>query len=113
MYFAGERVPNYHCLNCKEKRDAIKKLDISKLPPILIIHLKRFYADPHGNNVYRKKQNYVDFPLSDLNMLNNVARTERNNASNVNHIYNLYAVSNHYGSMEQGHYTGKKIWLSS
>lgn len=41
MYFYGEKINGWNCPNCKQKRDAIKKLDISKLPPILVIHLKR------------------------------------------------------------------------
>lgn len=43
MYFYGERISGWNCPKCKEKRDAIKKLDISKLPPILVIHLKRYF----------------------------------------------------------------------
>jgi ubiquitin carboxyl-terminal hydrolase 8 len=100
-------VLGWNCPWCKEKRDAIKKLDISKLPPILVIHLKRFYADPNSPSSYKKKQNYVDFQLTDLNMLPYVARTEKNNGSNNKHVYHLYGVSNHYGSMESGHYTGE------
>lgn len=41
MYFSGEKIHGWNCPNCKTKRDAIKKLDISKLPPILVVHLKR------------------------------------------------------------------------
>lgn len=107
MYFHGEMVMGWNCPYCKMPRDAIKKLDISKLPPVLVIHLKRFYADPYSNSTFRKKTIFVDFPLSDMNMINYVARTEKNNGSNSQHIYNLYAVSNHYGSMESGHYTGE------
>lgn len=42
MYFNGERIKGWNCPNCKDKREAIKKLDISKLPPVLVIHFKRF-----------------------------------------------------------------------
>jgi ubiquitin carboxyl-terminal hydrolase 8 len=108
MYFHGEVVRGWICPHCKEPREAIKKLDISKLPPVLVIHLKRFYADPYTNGTFRKKTIYVDFPLSDMNMMPYVARSEKNNGSNSQHVYNLYAVSNHYGSMESGHYTGKQ-----
>lgn len=41
MYFNGERIQGWNCPFCKQKREAIKKLDISKLPPILVVHLKR------------------------------------------------------------------------
>jgi ubiquitin carboxyl-terminal hydrolase 8 len=100
-------VMGWNCPSCKVPREAIKKLDISKLPPVLVIHLKRFCADPFMNSTFRKKQVYVDFPLTDMSMLPYVARTEKNSGSNSQHTYHLYAVSNHYGSMESGHYTGE------
>jgi ubiquitin carboxyl-terminal hydrolase 8 len=104
MYFNGETIYGWDCPNCKTKRNAVKKLDISKLPPILVIHFKRFYADPDSIS-YRKKQNYVNFPLTELDMAQYVAPSERKNLAQGKHIYNLYGVSNHYGSMESGHYT--------
>lgn len=42
MYFHGEDISGWNCPQCKQPRDAIKKLDISKLPPILVIHFKRY-----------------------------------------------------------------------
>lgn len=38
----SERISGWRCPKCKELRDADKKTDICKLPPILIIHLKRY-----------------------------------------------------------------------
>ncbi|CAF4881216.1 unnamed protein product [Pieris macdunnoughi] len=100
LYLNGETIPGWNCPNCKEKRDAVKKLDISRLPPVLVIHFKRFYLDPKEYcNAFRKRQTYIDFPLENLDM--------RQFSLNCpgNPVYNLYAVSNHYGSMEGGHYT--------
>lgn len=106
MYFHGEVIEDWDCPSCKQKRDAVKKLDISKLPPVLVIHLKRFYADPSSNS-YRKKTLFVDFPVNSLDINEYVARSEkrRHTGSQLNTTYNLYAISNHYGSMESGHYT--------
>ncbi|XP_035794909.1 ubiquitin carboxyl-terminal hydrolase 8-like isoform X1 [Anopheles albimanus] len=107
MYFNGEEVRGWHCPKCKSNQDAIKKLDISRLPSIMVIHFKRFYADPEtAATVYRKKQTLVKFPLSDLNMTRYLARTEVNRNKRLTTFrYHLYGVSNHYGSMESGHYT--------
>ncbi|XP_053671605.1 ubiquitin carboxyl-terminal hydrolase 8 [Anopheles nili] len=107
MYFNGEEVRGWHCPKCKSNQDAIKKLDISRLPSILVVHFKRFYADPDTmSTVYRKKQTLVKFPLSELNMTRYLARTEVNrNKRLTTYRYHLYGVSNHYGSMESGHYT--------
>uniref|UniRef100_A0A034VW25 Ubiquitin carboxyl-terminal hydrolase n=1 Tax=Bactrocera dorsalis TaxID=27457 RepID=A0A034VW25_BACDO len=104
MYFSGERIHGWNCPNCKTKRDAVKKLDISKLPPVLVIHMKRFYADTDAvGNSYKKKQNYVRFPLENLDMTPYIAKSESRSVTPK--TYQLYGVSNHYGSMESGHYT--------
>lgn len=42
LYFNGEIIEGWTCPQCKQNRDAIKKLDICKLPPVLVIHFKRF-----------------------------------------------------------------------
>ncbi|KAH8336607.1 hypothetical protein KR074_012323 [Drosophila pseudoananassae] len=103
LYFSGERIQGWNCPNCNTKRDAIKKLDISKLPPVLVVHLKRFYADPSNTGAYIKKQNYLRFPLDNLEMTPYIARAESRAVTPK--TYQLYAVSNHYGTMEGGHYT--------
>ncbi|XP_049964107.1 ubiquitin carboxyl-terminal hydrolase 8 [Schistocerca serialis cubense] len=98
LYLAGERITGWTCPACKEKRDAVKKFDILYLPPVLIIHFKRFYVD----GWCRKRQNYVDFPIDKLDM------EQYLNESSYNHshmTFSLYGVSNHYGTMEGGHYT--------
>uniref|UniRef100_A0A1B6KW12 ubiquitinyl hydrolase 1 n=2 Tax=Graphocephala atropunctata TaxID=36148 RepID=A0A1B6KW12_9HEMI len=49
----------------------------------------------------RKRMNMVEFPISDFDM-----KPHTHNDSELRfHNYNLYAVSNHYGSMDSGHYT--------
>lgn len=106
MYFNGENISGWNCPRCKVPRDAIKKLDISKLPPVLTIHLKRFYADSYS---FRKKSIFVEFPYTDMDMLQYMAPKERLTATK--HVYYLYAVSNHYGTMESGHYTGTYFWI--
>lgn len=42
MYFDGEKINGWFCPKCNMEREAIKKLDISKVPPILVVHLKRY-----------------------------------------------------------------------
>lgn len=53
----------YHCSHCKGKQPATKKLQIWKLPPILIVHLKRFNF---VNNKWVKSQKVVNFPFKDF-----------------------------------------------
>ncbi|XP_070547285.1 LOW QUALITY PROTEIN: ubiquitin carboxyl-terminal hydrolase 8-like [Ptychodera flava] len=86
----------WYCPRCKVHREANKKIEIWKLPYILLIHLKRFSYE----GVWRHKlQTYVDFPLTDFNMRGHVI------GPNTKSAYNLYAVSNHYGTIDGGHYT--------
>ncbi|XP_063060913.1 ubiquitin carboxyl-terminal hydrolase 32 isoform X2 [Engraulis encrasicolus] len=49
----------YYCSKCKTHRLATKKLDLWRLPPILIVHLKRFQL---VNNRWIKSQKIVKFP---------------------------------------------------
>ncbi|XP_050309006.1 ubiquitin carboxyl-terminal hydrolase 32 isoform X2 [Anthonomus grandis grandis] len=53
----------YHCSRCNDKQPATKKLQIWRLPPILIIHLKRFDC---VNNKWVKTQKVVNFPFKDF-----------------------------------------------
>ncbi|XP_055640764.1 ubiquitin carboxyl-terminal hydrolase 32 isoform X2 [Toxorhynchites rutilus septentrionalis] len=53
----------YYCSHCKQKKPATKKLQIWKLPPILIVHLKRFN---YVNNKWVKSQKVVNFPYENF-----------------------------------------------
>ena len=77
-------------------RQASKKLDLWRLPEVLVVHLKRFSF----NRGFRGKlDSFVDFPMTKLDLSKYVAPEEGG------HVYDLYAVSNHYGGMGGGHYT--------
>jgi ubiquitin carboxyl-terminal hydrolase 8 len=90
----------WNCPQCKVHRDAEKKIDIWKLPPLLIIHFKRFKYQ----GVWRDKiTTNIDFPIENLKLdkyiLNGEARSQLKNT------YRLYAISNHSGTLDGGHYT--------
>lgn len=87
----------FYCRHCKTHRDAIKKMQIWKVPPILLVHLKRFKYDGRWRE---KLQTLVDFPLDNLDLSQYVIGPKQHLKK-----YNLYAVSNHYGGMDGGHYT--------
>ncbi|TVU25493.1 hypothetical protein EJB05_27992 [Eragrostis curvula] len=88
----------WYCPRCKEQRQASKKLDLWRLPEVLVIHLKRF---SFSRSTKQKLETFVNFPIHDLDLTNYIA----NKKSSERQIYELYAVSNHYGSMASGHYT--------
>jgi ubiquitin carboxyl-terminal hydrolase 4/11/15 len=87
----------WYCPNCKEHRRAFKKFDVWKLPDQLVIQLKRF----EYTNISREKIGaLVNFPIDTLDLSRYVAGSEGSGA-----IYDLYAVSNHFGGLGGGHYT--------
>jgi len=75
-----------------------KQFEIVRLPLILTIQFKRFMKD----GFTQKKQNYVDFELKNLN-LGRYAKVCNGQLNRYND-YQLYAVCNHFGTMEGGHY---------
>uniref|UniRef100_A0ACD5U8E6 Uncharacterized protein n=1 Tax=Avena sativa TaxID=4498 RepID=A0ACD5U8E6_AVESA len=88
----------WYCPCCKKHQQAMKKLDLWRLPEVLVIHLKRFSYTQFTRN---KLETFVDFPISDLDLSSYIAtKNEQPNGH-----YHLYAVSNHYGNMGGGHYT--------
>ena len=94
-----------YCSSCDGFQAAIKQLQVWKLPPILIIHLKRFRFN--GKNL-TKINKLVTFPLDDLHIANaasvaqeSMSETER---QLVHSHYRLFAVLDHFGTLTSGHY---------
>ncbi|CAI0402306.1 unnamed protein product [Linum tenue] len=86
------------CPDCKMPRQATKKLDLWRLPEILIVHLKRF---SYGRWFKNKLETYVDFPIDELDLSSYLSYDDGKHSKH----YVLYAISNHYGGMGGGHYT--------
>ena len=91
---------------------ASKKMQLYKLPKILILHLKRFKTNKIfniGSSYFSggssKINIFVDFPGpgEDLDMSSYSITT--NQIKKEKMIYNLIGVSNHYGGLGGGHYT--------
>nr|KAF6488350.1 ubiquitin specific peptidase 8 [Rousettus aegyptiacus] len=87
----------FYCSHCGARRDSLKKIEIWKLPPVLLVHLKRFSYDGRWK---QKLQTSVDFPLENLDLSQYVIGPKNNLKK-----YNLFSVSNHYGGLDGGHYT--------
>ncbi|NXN31129.1 UBP31 hydrolase, partial [Nycticryphes semicollaris] len=110
----------WRCPHCKQLQQGSITLSLWTLPDVLIIHLKRFRQEGDRR---MKLQNMVKFPLSGLDMTPHVVKRSQSSWSLPSHwspwrrpyglgrdpedyIYDLYAVCNHHGTMQGGHYTG-------
>ena len=75
-------------------------MEIYRAPNYLIIHLKRFklktglFSNNNKNNIF------IDFPIFDLDLSDYVI--EKNNV-----FYDLYAIIEHFGDLDMGHYIAK------
>ncbi|KAJ8798602.1 hypothetical protein J1605_016405 [Eschrichtius robustus] len=109
----------WRCPHCKQLQQGSITLSLWTLPDVLIIHLKRFRQE---GDKRMKLQNMVKFPLTGLDMTPHVVKRSQSSWSLPSHwspwrrpyglgrdpedyIYDLYAVCNHHGTMQGGHYT--------
>lgn len=86
-----------YCPRCKEHRQATKKLDLWMLPDVLVFHLKRFSYSRYLKN---KLDTFVNFPIHNLDLSKYMKSND-----GESYVYELYAISNHYGGLGGGHYT--------
>ena len=95
-------------------RKATKTLSLSRLPPVLLIHLKRFSSKGHFTD---KVETFVDYPLKNLDLTNymppplppgvhnggqQLSRDDPR-AQVPPYKYDLYGVTNHFGTLSSGH----------
>ena len=91
----------WYCPNCKKLSNSYKKLDLFYVPKYLIISLKRYNRIYLSKNKVQltKKNELINFPITNLNLDNFILgpKIPKNN-------FDLFAVSQHSGSNEGGHY---------
>ncbi|CDW76980.1 ubiquitin carboxyl-terminal hydrolase 15 [Stylonychia lemnae] len=92
---------NIYCSSCKEPQAHLKKLEIFRPPPILIVQLKRF---KYSNTSRNKLNTLVEFPLYNLDVSTFVTDQEFLKSQDIEQKYDLYAMINHYGNLSFGHY---------
>lgn len=114
----SDRLTGRHCPNCKTLRRATKQLSLSRLPPVLLIHLKRFQVKGPFTD---KIETLVDFPLRSLDLTNymppplppGIDKSQLNGGHRISsddpraqlppYKYDLYGVTNHSGNLSNGH----------
>jgi ubiquitin carboxyl-terminal hydrolase 4/11/15 len=88
------------CTRCQEDKQHTKRLDVFRLPPVLIIQLKRFRQ---VGNQWRKLSTLIDFPIKNLNM-EQYLHSQKFPDEQVSAMYDLHGIVNHYGTIGFGHY---------
>lgn len=98
------------CSKCQSYQESTKQLSMKKLPIVASFHLKRF---EHSNRQHKKISTFVSFPLYlDMSPFRASRKSKNGNNNNPpaacddeNSRYCLFAVVNHSGTIETGHYT--------
>ncbi|KHJ83371.1 ubiquitinyl hydrolase 1 [Oesophagostomum dentatum] len=106
MFSETERLKpeeSWYCNKCRDHVEATKKLELFRLPPVLIVQLKRFVYTATYQTMHRrsKDERRVIYPISNLDMSPFLAETA---PSGQNTIYDLTGVVCHSGSSYFGHY---------
>ena len=87
----------WYCPQCKNQVLPNKKMELYYTPKILIICFKRFTK---GYYYWQRNDENILFPINDFNMKEFITGPDKNHS-----VYDLFAVSQHYGGTGFGHYT--------
>eukprot|EP00927_Polykrikos_kofoidii_P039322 TRINITY_DN33726_c0_g1_i1.p1 TRINITY_DN33726_c0_g1~~TRINITY_DN33726_c0_g1_i1.p1 ORF type:complete len:580 (-),score=85.32 TRINITY_DN33726_c0_g1_i1:199-1788(-) len=96
----------WFCKRCQSSVDARKQLALWKIPPVLLVHLKRFRFDAGlaGPSV-RKLGHRVEFNLEYFDLQSVGALPQTSSEA----VFDLFALVDHSGSCGFGHYTAT-VW---
>uniref|UniRef100_A0A0R3S6I2 Ubiquitin carboxyl-terminal hydrolase n=1 Tax=Elaeophora elaphi TaxID=1147741 RepID=A0A0R3S6I2_9BILA len=104
MFSETERLkPEEYCSKCKEHVEATKQLVLYRLPPVLIIQLKRFIYTTSLMTIHRRSKDDrpVRYPLENLDLAQFLSDTAPPGQETK---YDLTGVVCHSGSSYFGHY---------
>ena len=84
--------------NENKKQNVNKRLLFWSLPNIMIIDIKRFITSMNGRS--KKNQQFIDIPINNVDFSKYVEGYAKET-----YIYDLYAICNHHGQIDGGHYS--------
>ncbi|XP_073726975.1 uncharacterized protein [Misgurnus anguillicaudatus] len=87
-----------YCKDCKMMMDTDMSCSLEKIPSVLVLHLERFELD-YDTMCCIKNYSIVQIPAQ-LCIEEQVVKDK----TGINHMYDLYAIVNHFGSLNGGHY---------
>ncbi|KNE58534.1 hypothetical protein AMAG_04101 [Allomyces macrogynus ATCC 38327] len=94
-YVEAEDVPDFDCAKCQQRQRARKRETIYRLPPVLLVHVKRFHFDVAGSS---KNACAIAVPWRNVNL----APYTTHGAGKS--MYDMISLINHLGDFEGGHY---------
>ena len=105
LFISNENIQeddSWYCKKCKQLQKSKQKLEIYKPPNYLIILLKRYNFEQNSKNTFSggKNNTYVAYPTDNLDIKEYIVGPEKDKA-----LYDLYGVIQHFGTLNQGHYT--------
>ena len=108
-FAAEEKLEGFDCSTCNDKSPTTKTMRIQRFPECLVLHIIRFKRAPTAVSTatdrWIKFGTNVSFPLNGLHLSSLASDTITTEFSEADLVYDLYAVINHYGSRDFGHYT--------
>ena len=90
----------WYCKKCKIHNLAEKQMEFYYLPKLFVVCLKRFSSSRSYWGGLSKNNEFVDFPLENMDMAEFVCGPDKNHCK-----YDCFAVSLHFGGLGGGHYT--------
>jgi ubiquitin C-terminal hydrolase len=99
--FRPEELDDISCDYCGRKQKFHREMDLWRLPPFLILTVSRFSFDYRA--MARKLTNFVNYPTNEPFSLEALLAKEAPLQEYTD--YELYAVVEHEGTVNRGHYT--------
>ncbi|XP_073671476.1 uncharacterized protein [Paramisgurnus dabryanus] len=87
-----------YCKDCRMMMDTDMSCSLEKVPSVLVLHLERFELD-YDTMCCIKNHSTVQIPAQ-LCIEEQVVKDK----TGINHMYDLYAIANHFGSLNGGHF---------
>jgi ubiquitin carboxyl-terminal hydrolase 2/21 len=95
-----------YCERCQSEQECSKKMTIQRLPQVLVIHLKRFSSYGRRSKLDTSVKIPHTLDLSRYTSSGGAVGGRQSAAQELpGTVYELYAVSNHSGTVYFGHYT--------
>ena len=99
---------DWRCTECNTSSRAIKQTSITKLPPVLTMHMKRFDFVGGPKAGPTKIETFVSFPLDGLDMspylTSRIDLGRHGVGAHLEFLYDAFAVVCHRGTCSGGHY---------